>query len=109
MASAPSLFSNSRSITHLANYLSQNSPMNSSDESEKLLQVEVNHPAIACSNIPLCLCYSLMSRSPRSKTVAVIGKLRVPPLLQNLHDRLLEESIQHRRNAQLAHSAVRVR
>jgi hypothetical protein len=35
MASAPSLFSNSRSITHLANYLSQNSPMNSSDESKR--------------------------------------------------------------------------
>jgi site-specific DNA recombinase len=68
------------------------------DSIEKLLQVEVNHPAIACSNIPLCLCYSLMSRSPRSKTVAVIGKLRVPPLLQNLHDRLLDESIQHRRD-----------
>ena len=68
------------------------------DSIEKLLQVEVNHPAIACSNIPLCLCYSLMSRSPRSKTVAVIGKLRVPPLLQNLHDRLLDESIQYRRD-----------
>jgi|ERR1035438_7512645 hypothetical protein len=33
MASAHFVFSNSRSITHLANYLSQNLPMNSSDES----------------------------------------------------------------------------
>src|ERR1035438_5964892 len=34
MASAHFVFSNSRSITHLANYLSQNLPMNSSDESD---------------------------------------------------------------------------
>src|ERR1035438_5479133 len=36
MASAHFVFSNSRSITHLANYLSQNLPMNSSDESKNL-------------------------------------------------------------------------
>src|SRR5580700_10459214 len=33
MASVPSASWNSRSITHLANYLSRNLPMNSSDES----------------------------------------------------------------------------
>src|SRR5229473_7685512 len=33
MAFAPSAFWNSRSITHLANYLSPSLPMNSSDES----------------------------------------------------------------------------
>jgi len=76
---------------------------------EELLQVEVNHPATACSDVLLGLCYRLMCRFPRSKTIAVIGKLRVPPLLQDLHDRLLYESIQHRWNAQLAHSPVRLR
>jgi hypothetical protein len=69
---------------------------------EELLQVELNHPATACSDIPLCLCYRLMRRFPWSKTIAVIGKVRVPPLLQDLHDRLLDESIQHRWNTQLA-------
>jgi len=79
------------------------------DSIEEFLQVEINAPAAAFGDILLRLCHCLMSRPPRSKTVAVIGKLRVPPLLQNLHDRLLEESIQHRWNAQLAHSAVRFR
>jgi hypothetical protein len=36
MAFAPSAFWNSRSITHLANYLSPSLPMNSSDESKYL-------------------------------------------------------------------------
>src|SRR6267378_5453604 len=36
MAFAPSAFWNSRSITHLANYLSPSLPMNSSDESNDL-------------------------------------------------------------------------
>src|SRR4029453_3438531 len=50
-----------------------------------------------------------MSRSTWPKTVTVIGKRRVPPSLQNLHYRLLDESIQHGRNAELAHSSVRLR
>jgi len=79
------------------------------DSIKKLLQVDINAPAAAFGDILLRLSYCLMSRPPRSKTVAVIGKLRIPLLLQNLRDRLLEESIQHRRNAQLAHSAVRFR
>src|SRR5712692_3745963 len=36
MAFAPSAFWNSRSITHLANYLSPSLPMNSSDQSERI-------------------------------------------------------------------------
>src|ERR1035438_2935327 len=40
MASAHFVFSNSRSITHLANYLSQNLPMNSSDESKLLRPIK---------------------------------------------------------------------
>src|SRR5271156_6363852 len=71
------------------------------DSIEEFLQGEVNHPAISCGDMPLCLCHSMMGRSPRSKTVAVIGKLRVPPPLQNLHDRLLDESIQHSRDGGL--------
>ena len=40
---------------------------------EKLLQIEINHPAVAFGNVPLCLRYSLMRRSSRSKTVTVIA------------------------------------
>jgi hypothetical protein len=40
--------------------------------------------------------------------VTVFGELRVPPALQNLHHRLLDHAIQHRRDAQLTHPAVRL-
>src|SRR5215472_10301254 len=50
-----------------------------------------------------------MRRSPRPKPVAVIGKRPVPLALQHLHHRLLNESIQHRRNAEFPHaSSVRL-
>jgi site-specific DNA recombinase len=54
----------------------------------------------AFGDILLRLCHRLMSRPSRPKPVAVIGKRPVPPPLQNLHHRLLDESIQHRRDAQ---------
>src|SRR5690242_17941014 len=42
-----------------------------------------------------------MRRTPGPKPVAVIRKRPVPLALQNLHYRLLNESIQHRRNRKL--------
>src|SRR5262249_57525143 len=60
-------------------------------------------------DVLLRLGYSLMSRSTWSKIVIVIGKGRVPPCLQNLHPRLLDESIQHRWDTELAHPSVRLR
>jgi site-specific DNA recombinase len=78
------------------------------DSIKELFQVEVYHPAIACSDIPLRLGHRLMRRAFRTKSVAVFGERRVPSALQHLHDRLLDQSIQHRRNAQLAHPSVRL-
>ena len=76
---------------------------------EKFLQIEINHPAVAFGNVPLCLRYSLMRRSSRSKTVAVIGERWVPPPLQNLHHRLLEKSVERSWDTKLAHpSPVRL-
>src|SRR5262245_42252772 len=46
-----------------------------------------------------------MSRPSRSEPVAVLGERPIPPPLQNLHHRLLDESIQHGRNAKLSHSS----
>src|SRR5215813_5356004 len=66
-------------------------------------------PTITLRDVLLRLGYSLMSRSTWSKTITVIGKSRVPPSLQNLHQRLLDESIQHGRNAELSHSSIRLR
>src|SRR5215831_10926129 len=76
---------------------------------EKFLQIEINDPTITLRDVLLRLGYSLMSRSTRSKTVTVLGERRVPSSLQNLHHRLLDESVQHGRNAELAHSSVRLR
>ena len=69
------------------------------DSIEKFLQIKIHAPAVACGDILLRLCPCLMSRPPRPEPIAVIGKRPVPPPLQNLHHRLLDESIQHRRDA----------
>jgi site-specific DNA recombinase len=61
---------------------------------EKFLQIKINHPAVTFGDILLRLCHRLMSRPSRPKTIAVIGKRPVPPPLQNLHHRLLDESVQ---------------
>jgi len=50
-----------------------------------------------------------MRRPPGTKPVAVFGKCPVPFALQYLHHRLLDQSIQHRRNTKLSYSPVRLR
>src|ERR1019366_1259016 len=64
------------------------------DSIKELLQVEINHPAVAFSDVLLRLGCRLMGWPSRSKPVAVVGERRVPPPLQNLHPRLLDQSIQ---------------
>jgi len=72
---------------------------------QEFLQIEINAPAMAFGDVLLRLCHRLMSRPPRPEPVAVIGKRPVPPPLQNLHHRLLDESIQHRwRDRRQCHS-----
>src|SRR5229473_4009606 len=79
------------------------------DPVEKFLEIQIHHPAVAFGLILLRLLHRLMCRSPGPKPIAVFGERSVPAPLQYLHHRLLDESIQHRRNAQLAHPAVRLR
>src|ERR1700732_3153922 len=79
------------------------------DSIEKFLQIQINHPAIACGNVLLRLGHRLMSRPSWSEPVAVIGKRRIPLSLENLHNRLLDEPVQHSWNAEFAHpSSVRL-
>src|SRR6516164_2359898 len=64
---------------------------------------------MAFGDILLRLGHCLMSRPSWSEPVAVIGKRRVPLSLQNLQHRLLDQAIQHTRNAEFAHpSSVRL-
>jgi hypothetical protein len=50
-----------------------------------------------------------MGGAPRSKAVAVLGKRRVPPLLENLQHGLLNQSVDDARHAELSDPAVRLR
>src|SRR6266446_9621042 len=74
---------------------------------QEFLKIEVYHPAMALSNVLLCLGYRLMRRAFRPEPVTVFREGRVPSALQNLHHRLLDKTIQHRRDTKLSHPAVR--
>ena len=78
------------------------------DSIEEFLQIEINHPAVALGDIVLRLSHRLMRRPPRSEPVAVWGERSVPSPLQHLQHRLLDKSIQHRRDAKLSHPSVRL-
>src|SRR6266704_1197006 len=79
------------------------------DPVKEFLEIQIHHPAVAFGLILLRHLHRLMCRSLGPKPIAVFRERSVPAPLQYLHHRLLDESIQHRRNAQLTHSAVRFR
>ncbi len=79
------------------------------DPIEKLLQIEIHHPAASFGHVLLGLGDRLMRRTPGPEPVTVFRELRVPSALQNLHHRLLHHAVQHRRDAQLTHPSVRFR
>ena len=51
------------------------------DSIKEFLQIEINAPAVPFGDVLLRLGYCLLGTPPRSKTVAVFGKRRVPLLL----------------------------
>ncbi len=79
------------------------------DPIKEFLKIEVNHPAMARSDILLRFGYRLMRRAFRPEPVTVFGEDGVPSALQNLHHCLLDQAIQHRRDTKLSHPAVRLR
>src|SRR6202022_4641340 len=79
------------------------------DPVKEFFKIQVYHPAMACGDVLLCLGYRLMRRAFRPEPVTVFGECGVPSALQNLHHRLLDQSIQHRRDTKLSHPAVRFR
>src|ERR1035441_2022045 len=58
---------------------------------------------VACRNILLRLCHCLLNRPPRPEPITAFGKRPITSALQNLHHRLLNEPIQHRRDTKLSH------
>jgi site-specific DNA recombinase len=75
---------------------------------EEFLEIEVNHDVVALGNVALRLGHRLMRRAPRSEAVAMLGKRRVPSLLQHLQHGLLDQSVDHARHAELSDPAVRL-
>ncbi len=70
------------------------------DPVEELLQIQIHHPAAAFGYVLLRLGHRLVRRASGPEPVAVFGKLRVPPALQDLHHCLLNHAVQHRRDGQ---------
>jgi hypothetical protein len=60
---------------------------------QKFFEIEVNHDAVAFGNVSLRLGHRLMGGASRSEAVTVLGKRRVPPLLENLQQGLLDQSV----------------
>ena len=79
------------------------------DPIKEFLKIKIHHPAMTLCDVLLRFGYRLMRRAFRPEPVAVFGERRVPSALQDLHHRLLDKSIQHRRDAKLSHPAVRLR
>jgi site-specific DNA recombinase len=76
---------------------------------KELFQIEVDHPAVPRSNMLLGTRHCLMRRASGTKPIALFREGVIPTASQNLHHCLLDHSIQHRRNAKLSHSSVRLR
>ena len=75
------------------------------DAIEKLLQINVDHPAAAFLNEPLCRAYRVVRAAPRPEAVAVLREAGVELRLQHLKQELLDEAVQHGGDAQLTHPA----
>ena len=78
------------------------------DSVEELFEIEIDHDVVALDDIMLRLSHCLMCGAPRSKAVTVLGKRRVPPLLENLQHSLLNQPVDDARNAELSDPAVRL-
>src|ERR1700730_6293795 len=78
------------------------------DPVEEFFEIKVNHDAVALGYVSLRLGYRLMGGASRSEAVAVLGKRRVPSLLKNLQQGLLDQSVDDARHAELSDPAVRL-
>ena len=79
------------------------------DPVEELFQVDVHHGAVTGRDQLLRPRYGLMRRAPRPEAEACLGERWVPIGLQHLHRHLLDEAIEHRRDAERTCAARRLR
>jgi len=63
------------------------------DPVEEFFEIKVNDDAVAFGNVLLRLGYCLMGGASRSEAVTVPGKRRVPLILENPQQSLLDQSV----------------
>ena len=64
--------------------------------------------AAEIGDVMLRLGHCLVGGTSRSEAVAVRGEIRVPPLLENLQQGLLDQSVDDARHAELSDPAIRL-
>jgi len=79
------------------------------DPVKKFGQVEIYNKPIAIDDVGLRLRHRVVGGATRPEAVAVLAECRIPLRLKPLQDRLLDDTINHGWNAQVAHAAVRLR
>lgn len=75
------------------------------DPVEELFQVDIHDDSMPGRDIPLRPFHRLMCRAPRPEAEARLGERFVPVRLQHLHHRLLDEAVEHRRDAERPQAA----
>src|SRR5215469_16726914 len=76
---------------------------------QKFGQVDIDNKPVTFDDVSLRLRHRLVSRAARPEAVAVLAECRVPLRLKSLQDRLLDHTIDHGWNAEVAPPAGRLR
>ena len=79
------------------------------DPIKEFLQIDIHHNSASRLNVGLRTNNRFLCAAPRSETKAVLAERRVQQRLLDLQQRLLDQSIRHRRDAQLALASVWLR
>jgi hypothetical protein len=69
---------------------------------EELLQIDVHDPAATLLHVALRVTHGVVRAAPRPEAVAVLREARIDSRLQDLQPDLLDEAVEHRRDAELA-------
>ncbi|MGY4623878.1 hypothetical protein ACVWY3_001634 [Bradyrhizobium sp. USDA 4486] len=79
------------------------------DPVEELFQIDVDDDGVTGCDVGLRPFHRLMRRAGRPEAEARLGERSVPICLQHLHHRLLDEAVEHRRDAERPQAARRLR
>ncbi|MGF6433309.1 hypothetical protein ABIE91_008529 [Bradyrhizobium elkanii] len=79
------------------------------DPVEELFQVDVHDDGVPGRDIRLRPFHRLMRRAGRPEAEARLGERPIPIRLQHLHHRLLDDAVEHRRDAERPQAARRLR